>query len=315
MNILDRATQQFYKLKWKAFGEPRSFEDFFLQEEQRSFRYSISRARAALGYDFNLSDPRSFNEKLVHRRLFSRDRIWPIVTDKIGVREWCERNRLTEIVNLPEVIGVYDRPENVPHTLFGKPIVLKAAWASGLNLFLDDHYLSEDKVWKLIEKWHGAPYATSRLIWASHRIPRRFIAEKKFPLVHGVVPPDYKFFVFGGEVAFCQIDMDRFQEHSRITLGRDGMKLPFEYKTKSYPGSYEVEMDSYWKMVKIAEKVGEDFDFIRVDLFLIEGKIMLGELTQTPHAGFGKFSPTHIDFELGEKWDYDPASPSYTGQY
>ena len=53
------------------------------------------------------------------------------------------------------------------------------------------------------------------------------------------------------------------------------------------------------EMVKIAEKLSEDFPYARVDLYNIKGRIVFGEITFYPWSGYVKFTPEDFDFELG----------------
>ena len=57
----------------------------------------------------------------------------------------------------------------------------------------------------------------------------------------------------------------------------------------------------YEKAIIIAEELSMEFDFIRVDLYLLDDKIYFGELTNIPESGTGKFRPRSLDFKLGEK--------------
>jgi hypothetical protein len=56
-------------------------------------------------------------------------------------------------------------------------------------------------------------------------------------------------------------------------------------------------------MIRVAETLGEDFDFVRVDLYdTPNGGIIFGEMTLAPEAGGGKFQPMSYDFEIGQLW-------------
>lgn len=56
-------------------------------------------------------------------------------------------------------------------------------------------------------------------------------------------------------------------------------------------------------MVEIAETLGEEFDFIRVDLYNPEdGRIYFGELTAGPGSGIVRLKPKKMDFKIGEHW-------------
>ncbi len=49
----------------------------------------------------------------------------------------------------------------------------------------------------------------------------------------------------------------------------------------------------------MAQKLAEDFPYVRVDLYNIEGEIYLGELTFSPEVGLGRFSDDVWDFMYG----------------
>ena len=53
-------------------------------------------------------------------------------------------------------------------------------------------------------------------------------------------------------------------------------------------------------MIRVAEKLASDFNFVRVDLYNVNGKIVFGELTFYPGSGYGKFTPDSYDFEFGK---------------
>ena len=55
-------------------------------------------------------------------------------------------------------------------------------------------------------------------------------------------------------------------------------------------------------MIELAEILGRDFDFARIDLYLVEGKIFFGEVTHYPNAGLARFEPREFDRVLGDVW-------------
>ena len=57
------------------------------------------------------------------------------------------------------------------------------------------------------------------------------------------------------------------------------------------------------QMLAIASQLPTGFDFGRVDLYNVDGRIHFGELTLTPMAGYLKLRPESRDLKLGEKWN------------
>ena len=62
------------------------------------------------------------------------------------------------------------------------------------------------------------------------------------------------------------------------------------------------------EMINIAKKLSEDFDYVRVDLYNIDGKIYFGELTFCDTGGFEKFTDKQWDYRLGNYWNIDKNS-------
>ena len=59
-------------------------------------------------------------------------------------------------------------------------------------------------------------------------------------------------------------------------------------------------LKQFEQMKEYAEKLSEDFKFVRVDFYEINGKVYFGELTFIPAASYIKYTNDKIDFVLGE---------------
>ena len=55
-------------------------------------------------------------------------------------------------------------------------------------------------------------------------------------------------------------------------------------------------------MSEIAIKISKPFEFCRVDLYNINGKIYFGEITFVPNSGRTLIKPIEYDYKLGELW-------------
>jgi hypothetical protein len=56
-------------------------------------------------------------------------------------------------------------------------------------------------------------------------------------------------------------------------------------------------------MLAVAKEIGRPFDFIRVDLYSIDGETVFGEVTPYPGSGFDRLVPESFDAELGAWWE------------
>ena len=55
-------------------------------------------------------------------------------------------------------------------------------------------------------------------------------------------------------------------------------------------------------MIELAERLGAGTDFVRVDLYDVDGRIVFGELTSFPAGGDSPFDPESFNEEFGRPW-------------
>lgn len=84
--------------------------------------------------------------------------------------------------------------------------------------------------------------------------------------------------------------------------------MPYTEEAILYPNEKIEKPEVITEAFTLAEKLSENFPFVRVDLYIVGRKIYFGELTFTPAAGldtdFKFVSPTYnktTDLILGEK--------------
>ena len=114
------------------------------------------------------------------------------------------------------------------------------------------------------------------------------------------VPSDYKIHCFG-KTQYIQVDADRFVEHTRSIFDENWNVMPFSlcYPQSTTPPSKPLNLMT---MLTIATRLSMPFAMLRVDLYNIQGKIIVGELTFTHGGGTEKFTPNEWDKKLGDLW-------------
>lgn len=244
----------------------------------------------------HFSNPVSFNDKIN----------WRILNDRRPPLEWtCDKIAMKERAS-----GVPDL--QVPRTLWIGTDVRTLACAE-----LPDHWVlkpnhSSGPVYfgagqpdiaqleKRTDGWLGGSHYDELGEWAYSRARPLLLAEE-FIGTPGSPPADYKFFVFDGEVAVIQVQVGRFSTHQKRLYRPDWSPLDVRYGP--YPlAPVEPPPARLDRMLAIAEELGSEFDFIRIDLYNISGNIFFGEFT--PYAGSGllRFRPASFDLDLGRRW-------------
>ncbi len=262
-------------------------------------RFEIKRLfKKRLGYSVNIKSPKTFNEKIQWLKLNYRQRLMTIAADKYEVRKYVEKVIGQEY--LIPIWTVFEDYAEINDESLPESFALKATHGSGWNIICHDKSVIDiNELKKKVKRWQKTNYYYFGKEWAYKDIKPRIVCERLILDENKKSPADFKFFCFGGNPKYVQIDIDRFENHRRIFYNTKWEKQEFglEYPTTDK----QVEQpDNLEKMLEVAGKLSEGFPFVRVDLYNLNGKIYFGELTFYPGNGFEKFSPKTIDLEFGE---------------
>ena len=251
-------------------------------------------------YLLNLTNPKKFNEKVTYRHLFERNPLLTTIVDKYEVRNYIE-NKVGGKYLIP-IIGVFDDIDSIDFEKLPKNFIMKTTHGSGQNIIFRNSKsnTSIEKVKKSFKIWQTEKYRFQELICFVQPIKKRIIIEELLLTKNDKVPEDFKFFVFNGKVEFIQIDNDRFEEHSRNFYDINWNLLTL--KKGLLNGKKTIKPAKLEEMILIAEKLAKDFTFMRIDLFLLENKIYVGELTPAPGGGITPFEPFEKEIKYGKLW-------------
>ncbi len=258
-----------------------------------------------LGYWPHIRSPRSFNEKLVHRKLFTDNERFAIVEDKYRVRDFVAE-RVGEDV-LPELLYVTDDPQTIPFDSLPSKYVIKPTHLSDSAVILinENENPDQEKIVEACEEWLDQTHGEVRgEYWYSNIDPQILVEERLNDETYDI-PLDYKFLVFHGQVKAIQVTLNRLSstEETERTIYDEEWELQEATKGHMKKGRDIPKPDQFDEMVQIAETLGKDFDHIRVDLYAPnDERIVFGEMTVAEGSGANRFTPRDFDFELGSHW-------------
>ena len=252
------------------------------------------------GKKLNLENPREFNEKIQWLKVYYKDPRLTQLVDKYSVRPYVAEKVGEKYLN--RLLGVYERSEDVDFSSLPEKFVIKGVHGCNWNMIVPDK--SKLVPWKArlkFRKWlRRNYYYRSGFEWAYKNIKPRLIAEEFLEEVGKKSISDYKFFCFDGIPRFIQVDLDRGQAHRRRYYDVEWNALPFG---DTYRQLYEGELDkprNYDEMVSVATKLADDFPFVRVDLYNLDGRIIFGEMTFYPSDGRKEFLPDAYNKIIGD---------------
>jgi len=235
----------------------------------------------------NLTNPINFNEKIQWLKFNELNGdIYTLCADKYKVREYVIAKGCGEILN--ELYGVYDDPMDINYRALPNKFALKCNHGAGYNIICDSKAsLDIEKTNKQLSKWLKQDFSSHFIEPQYKKIDRKILCEKYIENERGGFPEDYKFYCFNGKPYAVMVCMEREKGTPKFYyFDMNWHPLPFEdtvelINTNSYPKMPE----GFNNMKEYAVKLAADFKFVRADFYLLNGKVIFGELTFTPSAG------------------------------
>jgi hypothetical protein len=246
----------------------------------------------------DLSEPQLFTEKVNWRILHDRRPLLAWTCDKAAMKDYASRTCSSDDLAVPRTLWFGDDLAAAPGEPFETSWVLKPNHRSGLVVFgaagtgVNESIISETASWRHDDQ--GIKLGE----WAYSEARRAFLIEERIGATEEL--NDYKFFVFDGTVKVVQVDQSRFAGHVRDFYSPDWRRLPVRNRFPS--GSLVPRPGGLNKMIRVAERLGASFDFMRVDLYWHAGMVWFGEVTPYPGGGVEPFSPRDFDRQLGGAW-------------
>lgn len=248
----------------------------------------------------NFTEPATFNEK-VNWRIFNdrRDRIVK-ACDKMWMKEMARAAYPSANLRIPATYWSGTDLREAPDLTTLPPWVLKPNHSSGHALFGPDVHTDLQSLRNRAERWfERTPLELGE--WGYSQARPLLLLEERIPTPDGRPPVDYKFFVFGGRVELIQVNRGRFDKKQTTTfLDADWRPLPVRWRI--HPIAVEERPLELDKMLEIASVLGADWDFVRVDLYAVDGDVWFGEYTPYPGTGMLRYQPMSFDLEQGRQW-------------
>lgn len=266
--------------------------------------------------------PRTFREKVRYKMLRDHRDIVVTFADKAAVREYVAK--VIGEQYLPRVYAIVEDPAALYDVDLPEAYVVKPTHGSGAAIVVSHRAPPQSRLPSEPGSWvycHAAPHVATRADviriadgwmaqlygqgpnreWVYGRVPRRVIVEEMLATADGSIPDDYKFFVFHGECTFIQVDSGRFGRRTQDFFRPDWTHVPLRggppWANPEPPRPARLR-----EMLDLAERLGADTDFVRVDLYDVDGRIVFGELTSFPAGGDSPFDPDSFNEVFGRAW-------------
>lgn len=260
------------------------------------------RFRRKLGRPLEERQPYWAEEKVQYRKLYGNHALYAFLADKYAVREFV-RERVGENYLVP-LYGVYDRLSPEIFRDLPDRFIIKATHGCKWHQIVKDK--SQLDIAATVRRFNGYMrrlYGRTSGQYHYRLIPPRIVIEELLD-EGGESPPDYDF--------FCYHNHEGFDYSLSVVMPHGTRAVHFE-KDWSISGmtctAAEAERvtnpANFAEMVEVAEKLSRGFDYVRIDLYNVAGRIYFGEVTCTPAGGFIAISDPARAEVAAQLWQLD----------
>ena len=256
--------------------------------------------QAVFGRPPNLRNPKTFNEKVAYKILYDRRPILTRIADKLQARDYvAERIGAQYLTELYQVCG---SANEIDWQKLPERFVIKTNHGSGMNIFVPNKSkIDVCAISSRLDTWLTVNFHSYFLEWCYRDIRPAIFIEEMLTEDDGAMAIDWKFFTFDGRAEFLQVDVDRFGQQKRNVYDRRLNRLPFSGNHPNSPTDPKFPRNIDL-MFSLAGRLGTGLDFVRVDMYNINQRIVFGEFTHYPGAGRERFYPAKFDEIIGAKW-------------
>lgn len=254
------------------------------------------------GKRLNLKNPQTFNEKIQWLKLYDRKPEYTQMVDKYEVKKYIAE-RIGEEHVIP-TLGVWDKFEDIDFNFLPNQFVLKCTHDSGgFVICRDKSCFDKKEAGKKIKRHLKRDYYKYKREWPYKMVKPRVIAEQYMEDTVGKGDlTDYKLHFFSGECKAIMVGQNRFGPGE---FGNDYYTPEWEHFdfTRGYSHNAPVRSskpEQLDEMISLGKKLAMDYPFVRIDLYVVNGKIYFGEITFYPASGFNAFHPEEWDKIYGD---------------
>lgn len=258
--------------------------------------------KLTFGYDLNLKNPQTFNEKLQWLKLHDRNPLYTTMVDKYAVKKWVA-NKIGEQYIIP-TLGVWKSFDEINFDKLPNQFVLKTTHDSGGIVICKDKNIFDKKKarTKLAQSLTRNYYYHGRE-WPYQKVLPCIIAEKYMVDESGYDLKDYKVLCFNGEPKLIEFHRNRFTQNHiqefydtswhKTSISQTGI-ANFRISKDIFPRPTSLD-----EMLHQSRMLAQHLIHARIDWYCINEKLYFGEITFFDGSGFEPFDNFKDDLLLG----------------
>jgi hypothetical protein len=238
----------------------------------------------------DLAVPRRFAERMVWRKAFDRDPLFPILSDKLAVKAWWAEH--APELPTPRVLWQGTDPAAIPDALFRPGVAIKCAHGSNFNILCRDSAPPRQEAEAKLRAWLACDFGRRRGEWAYRDVPRRVFVEELVTPPPGEPLWDIKVDAGGGRIGLVMLYRDtRTAAQSALHVDEHGH--PVNEVSPGYaplPDTTPLP-PSFHRTVALARRLSERMDYARFDFLSAGDELLGGEVSLYSASGWWEPAP------------------------
>lgn len=246
----------------------------------------------------HIDKPITLSDKICYLEFRTDNPLTVMCSDKYEVRGYVKSKGLERLL-VPLIGDVYDCVEQIDFQSLPEQFVLKATYGCQMNLICEDKSrLDIVKTKRVVKGWLSRGFNRDILEPHYRTIKRRIICEMFLEGSDGII--DYKIHCLNGAPIFILVCSERSKG---LCLNLYDLQWnPIHEIIGKHLNNKEIQKPSGLdEMIEASKVLSEDFEFVRVDFYEINGNVYFGELTFTPDGGILSYFSKDFDQKMGAK--------------
>ena len=241
----------------------------------------------------NLRNPKYISEKLNKIKLRKPTKYEIIACNKYYLKKWI--NDLDLKINTIKTIDYQRKFNDLNWDSYQLPFIVKVSNGSGQQVICRNQAeinKAKREFKSIARKRH---YISKREMGYKY-LKKGYIVE---PYLEndGHLLDDFKVHCFNGDPLYTQIN-DRNSKSNRMMIDKDFKYYPYPFASGHEDKLKLPKQEHLIEMMKISKNISQYFEFARVDFYIYEDKVYLGEITIYRVGGYVLRNSKSLD----EKW-------------
>ena len=231
----------------------------------------------------NLTRPENFNDRIHWLMLFDQHESMIKCSDKLGVRDFVSKRIGVEF--LTELYGSFKTIDELRRYDHPADCVIKTTHDSG-TVFVSKKSapVKIESIASQLESALAIQHGVNQGEWPYAFVQPQILVEERLQKPDVAQLEDIKFHCVNGKVAFIHYICGRGSDPKEIIFTpkweRTNIRLYFPLANADVPRPANLDT-----MINIAERLAEEFKYVRVDLYNTGERVVVGELTFFPMSG------------------------------